>query len=176
MGTWGRGWKVPDGCAGRRRRLCRCVVVRYQRMFHIGDASATAPDFRGDVDRREGYSLRGSLNHRKCSTTLRDGSVDPRPAFVVGSSPVVTTVESVNGALVLSRRSSDCSDSPARSRPGESEQGAMAQGGTMARGSDMTLCSRASPEEAKRMRRMSGARTWQGPFPRACRFLSGNLP
>ena len=120
--------------------------------------------------RREEVSLWGSLDHQKCSTTPRDGSVDPRPAFVDRRSPMVTTVESVNGALVLSRRSSDCSDWPARSRPGESEQGAMA------RGSDMTLCSRASPEEAKRMRRVSGARTWQWPFPRASRFLSGDLP
>ena len=29
----------------------------------------------------------------------------------------------------------------------------------MAQGGDMTLCSGASPEEAKRMRRVSGART-----------------
>ena len=120
--------------------------------------------------RREEVSLWGSLDHQKCSTIPRDGSGDPRPAFVVGSSPVVTTVESVNGALVLSRRSSDCSDWPARSRPGESGGGAMAQGG------DMTLCSGTSPEEAKRMRRVSGARTWQWPLERACRDLSGNLP
>ena len=45
--------------------------------------------------RREEVSLWGSLVHQKCSTIPRDGSVDPRPAFVVGSSPVVTTVESV---------------------------------------------------------------------------------
>ena len=83
---------------------------------------------------------------------------------------MVTTVESLNGAFVLSRRLSDCSDSPARSRPGESGKGAMA------RGSDMTLCSGASPEEAKRMRRVSGARTWQWPLERACRDLSGGLP
>ena len=83
---------------------------------------------------------------------------------------MVTTVESLNGAFVLSRRLSDCSDSPARSRPGESGGGAMAQGG------DMTLCSRASPEEAKRMRRVSGARTWQGPLERASQVLSGDLP
>ena len=64
--------------------------------------------------RAEKFSLWGGLVHQKCSTILRDGSGDPRPAFVVGSSPVVTTVESLNGALVLSRRSSDCWDSPAR--------------------------------------------------------------
>ena len=146
--------------------------------------------------RREGVSLWGSLDHQKCSTIPRDGSGDPRPAFVVGSSPMVTTVESVKGALVLSRRSSDCSDWPARAVTAESEKGALvlsrrssdcsdspagsrpgeSGGGAMARGSDMTLCSRASPEEAKRMRRVSGARTWQWPFPRASRFLSGDLP
>ena len=120
--------------------------------------------------RREEVSLWGSLDHQKCSTSPRDGSGDPRPAFVDRRSPMVTTVESVKGALVLSRRSSDCSDWPARARPGESEQGAMAQGSTM------TPCSGASPEEAKRMRRVSGARTWQWPLERGCRDLSGDLP
>ncbi len=120
--------------------------------------------------RREEVSLWGSPDHQKCSTIPRDGSGDPRPAFVDRRSPMVTTVESVKGALVLSRRSSDCSDSPARSRPWESEQGAMAQGG------DMTLCSRASPEGAKPKRRLNGAHTWQWSLERACRDLSGNLP
>ena len=70
--------------------------------------------------REEESSLWGSLVHRKCSTIPRDGSGDPRPAFVVGSSLVVTTVESKKGVLVLSRRSSDWSDSPATCAAGES--------------------------------------------------------
>ena len=48
--------------------------------------------------------------------------------------------------------------------------------GTMALLSSMTPCSWASPEGARMVRRVSGARTWQGPLERACRFLSGNLP
>ena len=83
---------------------------------------------------------------------------------------MVTTVESLNGAFVLSRRSSDCSDWPAMAATAESEKGAVAQGSTM------TPCSGASPEEAKLMRRVSGARTWQGPLERVSRFLSGDLP
>ena len=49
-------------------------------------------------------------------------------------------------------------------------------GGTMAQNGDMTLCSKASPEGAKRVRRVSGARTWQWPMERVCRDLSGDLP
>ena len=120
--------------------------------------------------RRERISVWGSLDHQKCPATLREASVDPRPAFVDRSSPMVTTVESLKGAFVLSRRLSDCWDSPARSRPGESGGGAMAQGG------DMTLCSGASPEGASKVRWVSEARTWQWPVERACRDLSGDLP
>ena len=40
----------------------------------------------------------------------------------------------------------------------------------------MTLCSGASPEEAKRMRRVSGAPIRQLPLERGCRDLSGDLP
>ena len=126
--------------------------------------------------RRAMVSRWGSLLHQKCSTIPRDRSGDPRPAFVDRSFPMVTTVESKKGALVLSRRSSDCPDSPARSMPGESEKGAEAQGGAMAQGSTMTLCSGASPEGAKPKRRVSGARTWQWPLERECGDLSGDLP
>ena len=48
--------------------------------------------------------------------------------------------------------------------------------GTMALLSSMTPCSWASPEGARMVRRVSGARTWQGPLERASRDLSGNLP
>ena len=48
--------------------------------------------------------------------------------------------------------------------------------GTMALLSSMTPCSWVSPEGARMMRRVSGARTWQGPLERASQFLSGNLP
>ena len=48
--------------------------------------------------------------------------------------------------------------------------------GTMALLSSMTPCSWALPEGARMMRRVSGARTWQGPLERASQFLSGNLP
>ncbi len=48
--------------------------------------------------------------------------------------------------------------------------------GTMALLSSMTPCSWALPDGARMMRRVSGARTWQGPLERASQFLSGNLP
>ena len=48
--------------------------------------------------------------------------------------------------------------------------------GTMALASNLTPCSWASPERARVVRRVSAARTWQGPLERASRFLSGNLP
>ena len=185
---------------GRLRRKTATPVP--MGVFRDGGCSPLAPALRQPRTsertwwRRAMGSLWGSLDHQKCSTIPRDGSGDPRPAFVVGSSPVVTTVESVKGALVLSRRSSDCSDWPARAATAESEKGALvlsrrssdcsdwparsrpgeSGGGAMAQGGDMTLCSGTSPEEAKRMRRLSGARTWQWPFPRASRFLSGDLP
>ena len=67
--------------------------------------------------RPENFSVWGSPVHQKCSTIPKDGSGDPRPPFVDRNLPVVTTVESLKGALVLSRRYSDCSDWPARSMP-----------------------------------------------------------
>ena len=48
--------------------------------------------------------------------------------------------------------------------------------GTMALVSNLTPCSWAPPERARVVRRVSAARTWQGPLERASRFLSGNLP
>ena len=165
---------------GRLRRKTATPVP--MGVFRDGGCSPLAPALRQPRTsertwwRRAMGSRWGSLDHQKCSTTPRDGSGDPRPAFVDRRCPMVTTVESKNGALVLSRRSSDCSDWPARAAPGESEKGAMAQGGAMARGSDMTPCSGASPEEAIVLRRVSGGRTWQQPLERAYRDLSGNLP
>ena len=48
--------------------------------------------------------------------------------------------------------------------------------GTMALVSNLTPCSWASSVGARMVRRVSGARTWQGPLERASRFLSGDLP
>ena len=48
--------------------------------------------------------------------------------------------------------------------------------GAMALLSSMTPCSMASPGGARVVRRVSAARTWQGPLERACRFLSRDLP
>ena len=124
-GAEGEGMEGP----GRLRRMSATPVamrgVRPWGRFTSATALRQPRTSERMWRRREEVSLWGSLDHQKCSTIPRDGSGDPRPAFVVGSSPVVTTVESVKGALVLSRRSSDCSDWPARAATAESEKGAL---------------------------------------------------
>ena len=132
----GKGWKVPDGCAVRRRRLHRCML----------SAATTLRQPRASERmwrRREEISVWGSLDHQKCPTIRRYGGVDSIPSLGGMSSPRATTAESL---------------------------------GTMALLSSMTPCSWALPEGARMMRRVSGARTWQGPLERASQFLSGNLP
>ena len=61
--------------------------------------------------RRERISVWGSLDHQKCPATLREASVDPRPAFVDRSSPMVTTVESL-GTMALVSNLTPCSWAP----------------------------------------------------------------
>ena len=74
-GTEGRGWKVPDGCARRRRRLYRCVLSATADVPHrrrLCDSPASERMRR----RREKISVWGSLDHQKCPTIRRYGGVD----------------------------------------------------------------------------------------------------
>ena len=174
LGVWASGWsplQVVSGCEsvreptlrkregegmegpGRlRRKAATPVPMRVVR--HSGCSTSTTALRQPRASekmwrRREKISVWGSLDHQKCPAIRRYGGVDSLPSPGGLASPRATTVESL---------------------------GTKAQGGTKAPGSNITLCSRASPEVAKPKRPMSGARTWQGPLERACRFLSGNLP
>ena len=113
----GRGWKVPDGCAGRRLRLYRCVLVR-----HSG-CSTSMPTLRQPQTsermwrRREGISVWGSLDHQKCPTIRRYGGVDSLPSPGGIASPRATTVESL-GTMALGSSMTPCSMGVAREGEG----------------------------------------------------------
>ena len=98
-GRGGKGWKVPDSCAGRRRRPVPMGVVR-----HSG-CSTSAPALRQPRAsermwrRREIISVWGSLDHQKCPTIRRYGGVDSLPSLCGMASPKATTVESGEGEL-----------------------------------------------------------------------------
>ena len=138
----GRGWKVPDGCAGSRRRLYRCVL----------SAKADVPHQRRLCDSPK--LLRGCGGDARES---RCGAVSTtRSARPYGDMGAWTRCRRVWDSL------SEGYDGGVSGRDGSGEQHDTVLDG-VARG-------------ARVVRRVSAARTWQGPLERACRFLSRDLP
>ncbi len=148
--TSGRMWKRSEEVSlwgGLDHQKCPAIVPMGGVRLSGGSTSVTAlrqPRTSERMWRRREEISRWGLDHQKCSTMRRNGSVDSLPPLSRSASPKAAAGESGKGA--------------------------------MARGSDMTLCSGASSEGAKPLRRVSGARTWQWPLERACRGLSGDLP
>ena len=77
----GRGWKVPDGCAGRRRRLHRCMWSATADVPHRRRLCDSPELLREMWRRREEISVWGSLDHQKCPTIRRYGGVDSIPSL-----------------------------------------------------------------------------------------------